>query len=320
MHVSKNTLKSFASVCVIALLVASCGSGANQEGTASQSDSLSLERAGAALMLAMQAPYGTEHSYVPAKELQCAESDFSDHLHLGDPSTHQPFGPPPAGLQVKVANLLAVLDAVDPCEPTGPIERCVIIHFGVDDSDYFDVRLQFLCLTYDSTSKEYTYPESKDCYAILANNTLSFEQDGLVAWRASGGGWFNYANNVVILSGTGASWAKLDDATEPNAGVFSEVALRALIADNKLEEGLLSIVPIATPEKRTPTPGGGYDEQGYHQGAAWVPVGVTLDGVTYPNEAYKNKALDLGMPCPVTCPQMAFTFWTSGTAPRSTCQ
>lgn len=310
--------KSLGTIAAL-LLIGSCGTGTNQQGGDGQSDTISLASAGAALKAAMVAPYGTEHNYVPAKELNCAETDFTDHLHVGDPNTHNPFGPPAGGIEVKVADLLSKLDAVSTCTPTGPIERCAIIHFGLNSSDEFDVRLQFLCLTYDTHTKEYSYPDSKDCYAILPNNMLDFESDGLVAWRASGGGWHNYENKVVILSGTGGSWAKVDPVYEPNAVVFSEAELRALIADNKVEQGMLGIVPIATPETRTPISGGGYDEQGFHQGAAWVPVGVTLDGTAYPGTPYKNKALDLGDPCPHACPTVPFEFWTIGTAPRSSC-
>ncbi len=267
----------------------------------------------------MSGPYGTEHQYVPAAELGCAEADFRDHLHVGDLASHRPFGPPSNGLVVKVAEVLSALNGVSVCEPVGQIERCVIVHVGLDSLSQFDVRLQFLCLTYDNATEEYTYPKSEACYRIDTDSTLKYEEKGLEDWRAKDGGWDLYESHVVILSGTGASWAMLDGRTEPNAGVFSEVELRALIDQNSLEDGLLSLVPIATPEMRKPITGG-YDEQGFHQGVAWLPMGVELDDSTYVGAPYRNKALDLSIPCPDACPQVAFRFWTTGTAPRSSCQ
>lgn len=304
----------------IALFAAACGGTGAPEPGASQADPKALERAGAALNAALMPMYGTEHNYVPAGELACAESDFTNHLQVGDLTSHEPFAPPPGGLVVKVVEVLAALDGVNVCEPTGPIERCVIVHVGLDSLNQFDVRLQFLCLTYDSATADYAYPKSDDCYRIQSDSSLMMEPDGLLDWRASGGGWNLYEEHVVILSGTGASWAKIDGETEPNAGVYSESELRAVIEQNGIGEGLLSLVPIATPETRILISGDRYDEQGFHQGVAWMPMGIKLDDKEYPGTPYKNKALDVQTPCPSHCPEVAFRFWTKGTAPRSDCR
>ena len=310
----------FVALFGVALLATACGGAGDPENGQQVPDPSTLGRAEAALNAAMSGPYGTEHQYVPAAELGCAEADFRDHLHVGDLASHRPFGPPSNGLVVKVAEVLSALNGVSVCEPVGQIERCVIVHVGLDSLSQFDVRLQFLCLTYDSATAEYAYPKSDDCYRIQSDSSLMMEPDGLLYWRASGGGWNLYEEHVVILSGTGATWAKIDGETEPNAGVYSESELRAVIEQNGIGDGLLSLVPIATPETRVLIAGDRYDEQGFHQGVAWMPMGIKLDDKEYPGAPYKNKALDVQTPCPSHCPEVAFRFWTKGTAPRSDCR
>ncbi|MBK6343778.1 MAG: hypothetical protein IPF41_14645 [Flavobacteriales bacterium] len=278
-----------------------------------------IEVLDAALKAALPDVFGTEHLYVPKGELACAEADFTDHIHQGDSTSHAPIPLPSGGIQVKCSALLSALDAVEPCEPSGPIVRGVVVHYGLN-SNAFDVRLQLLCLKYNDTTEEYEYAESDDCYRIKADGSLQLETGGLVAWRAAGGGWANYAARVMIKSDYNSAWVRLHAESEPNSAIHGEDVVRGLIAQNGLSEGELSLVPIATPQYRALLPDSTYEERGFHQGLAWVPVGVDLDDSTYTNEPFRAKALDVGSPCPHLCPNTPFQFWTAATSPRHTCK
>lgn len=294
-----------------------CGpSGTEQQAPATNG----LEVLDAALKAALPDVFGTEHLYVPKSELACVEADFAAHLHHGDSVSHAPIGLPAGGIRVKCADLLTVLNAVEPCTPTGPIARGIVVHYGLTTSNLFDIRLQLLCLKYDDSTEEYEYPESLDCYRIKTDGSLEFESGGLTAWRAAGGGWSNYASAVMIKSDSQSGWTRIDAMSEPNSGIHSEDVVRALIAQNELEEGELAFVPIATPQFREMLPDSTYDERGYHQGVAWVPVGVDLTDSTDVDAPFLAKALDVGSPCPHACPRKPFQFWTSGTAPRHNCE
>ncbi len=303
-------------LAAIPFLFHACGTGGT-EPHASSVDSLSL--LDSALKAALPDVFGTEHLHVPKSELMCAMGDFDGHLHQGDSTSHAPIPMPSGGLQVKVAELLTVLDAVEPCTPAGPIKRGVVVHYGLTADSEFDVRLQVLCLTYNETSEEYEYAASDDCYAIKTDGSLQFITGGLAAWKASGG-WNRYVDRVLIQSDNGSPWKRIDTEVEPNSAIHGEDAVRQLIEQNGLEEGRLDLVPIATPQYRVMKPDSSYDERGFHQGLAWVPAGMDLSDSTYKDEPFRAKALDLGTPCPHACPQRSFAFWTKGTAPRHTCQ
>lgn len=303
---------------IACFLVASCGQpGTPGSGTTGQADDADT------VAMAAQAPasvrYGTEHGHVPLGELTCAQADLPLHIQHGTTTQHAPYTTTTNGIQVKSASLLAEFAQIQPCQPTGPIERCAIVHLGLDSTNRFEVRLQLLCMTYDAMAETYEYQASNDCFVIGSDGDLSLERDGMLAWRAPGGGWDNYATRVVIQPDNDGRWVEFNKETEPHSFVFSEQHISALIRDNALSNGKLSIVPIATPEERTLTAEDTYAEKNYHQGVAWLPLDVELDNTTYPGEPFKNKACDLGSPCPPNYPGAGFAFWTKGTPPRATC-
>ncbi|MBK8228398.1 MAG: hypothetical protein IPK70_14645 [Flavobacteriales bacterium] len=278
-----------------------------------------LESMDAALKAALPEVFGTEHLHVPKGELACAEADFADHIHYGDSASHAPIPMPSGGIQMKVSELLTVLGSVEPCEPNGPIERGVVVHYGLNNASEFDVRLQVLCITYDEATEEYEYAGSDDCYRIKADGSLESEPGGLAAWKATGG-WHRYASRVMIRSNSDPVWNRIDAAVEPNSAIHGEDAVRDLITQNGLSEGEVALVPIATPSFREMEPDSSYEERGFHQGLAWVPVGVDLDDSIYVNEPFRAKALDVGSPCPHLCPNTPFKFWVTATPPRHTCK
>lgn len=299
------------------LLIASigCGTGAPEQQAPATNG---IELMSNALEAALPDMFGTEHLYVPKSELMCAMADFDGHLHQGDSTSHAPIPMPEGGIQVQCSALLTALDGVEPCTPTGPIERGVVVHYGLTADSEFDVRLQLLCLTYNETSEEYEYAASDDCYAIKTDGTLQFIAGGLAAWKSTGG-WNRYVDRVLIQSDNSSPWKRIDTEVEPNSAIHGEDVVRALIEENELGEGKLDLVPIATPQYRVINPDSSYDERGYHQGLAWVPADIQLDDSTYADAPFKAKALDVGSPCPHACPMKPFAFWTRGTAPRHGC-
>ncbi|HRD54097.1 MAG TPA: hypothetical protein PKY96_15770 [Flavobacteriales bacterium] len=301
---------------ILPLVLLACGpSGTDQQAPRANG----LELMEAALKAALPDVFGTEHRHVPKGELACAQADFASHLHQGDSANHVPIGLPAGGIQVKCSALLSALDAVEPCAASGPIERGLVVHFGLTANKEFDIRLQLLCLTYNDTTEEYQYGDSKDCYRIKSDGSLEFQANGLAAWKTTGGGWHNYASQVMIKSDSQSGWTRINPATEPNSAIHGEDAVRDLIAQNDLSEGELALVPIATPQYRALLPDSTYEERGFHQGVAWVPVGIVLDDSTYTGKPFQAKALDLGSPCPQSCPGQPFTFLGAGTAPRHAC-
>lgn len=263
---------------------------------------------------------GTDRPHVPASEYACVRADLPLHFRRGTPSSHQAFDAPGGGIKVSATALLSVLDAVAICAPTAPVQRAVVVHYGLTQAGNFDVRLQALCLTYSALEETYKYPDSTDCFEVESNGSLSLIEDGMIAWRDEGGGWFNYEQNVVVMHDNSGRWAELDPQRDLNAMIFPENALRDLIAHNGLGNGQLALVPIATPEERTVDGAGGYIESGFRQGVAWLPVDVQLDDTTYPGQPFRAKAANLGSPCPPNFPHLDFSFPARGTVPRDDCK
>jgi hypothetical protein len=54
-------------------------------------------------------------------------------------------------------------------------------------------------------------------------------------------------------------------------------------------------------------------QDSYVQGVVWVPVGITVNDSLVSGTPYKNKAANLGAPCPVNCVSKAFSFPVTGT-------
>lgn len=302
----------------LSVLLIACGpSGESPEGRDATRRMLALD---SALRASIPAEFGTEHPYVPKGELLCAESDFATHLRRVDTLTYDTFAITQPGIEVKVQALLAALDAVAACPPTGPIERGVIVHYGLDSTGRLDARLQVVCLKFDRATGQYTHAASDDCLRVNADGSLALEPMGLVAWRAPGGGWYNYKRQVVIRSDHDGGWKPLDDQNEPNSAIHAESGIRDVIAQNGINGGKLALTAIATPQYRALLPDSTYAEIGFHQGMAWVPMEVVLDDSTYSGAPFMRKALDIGRPCPHACVGQPFSFWRSGTPPRAGCR
>lgn len=295
-----------------------CGpSGETAEELASTKRMMALD---SAIRASLPPEFGTEHPFVPKGELLCAEADFAGHLRRVDTVTFDTALITVPKRPVKVADMLSLLNAVQPCPPVGPIERGVIVHYGLDSAGALDVRLQMVCLTYDAASAQYTCSGSDDCLRIMPDGGLVAEPRGLAAWRSPGGGWYNYRRQVIIKPDHDSGWSPIDERTEPSSAIHAETGLRDLIAQNGIGNGMLALTAIATPQHRAVLPDSTYAEMGFHHGMAWTPLNEALDDSSYSGSPFMRKALDLGTPCPYACTNSPFRFWPGGTPPRSGCR
>jgi hypothetical protein len=267
------------------------------------------------------APYGTRHPYVGYTEFNCARSDFYEHIHIGSPASNREFTLAGGELRVGVKALKDRVADAGECANGTELRHAVIVHYGLDANSELDMVLQVVCLKYDAAETKYYYEASRDMYVINGDGSLTLETNGLDRWRATHGGWANYAAQVVVRRDNGSTWHTVNPAVEVNSTVFPwETTLYHLIEDNELTDAdFLRLEPIASPLTREKV-GGVYVETGWHQSVCWLPYGRTIDNTTYADKPFKLKAADLGSPCPFICPSVMFTFRESGLDPRDGCK
>ena len=265
---------------------------------------------------------GTEHPYVSASELYCATVDFGYMIQQGVKGSHGAISTFGSNLRIKVADLHKAIRDAGECSAEQPIVHAVIVHFGLDLNYAFAAALQVQCLTYHSDSNEYEVDSTAAYYSIEKNGALEYHATGLNGWQARYGYKGTYADRVFIRHSPTGNWSLFDSIVDKKSMTFPyEKELDSLIIHNRLDSttGLLRLVPIAVPQERELLPGGGYDEQGYHQGVVWLPEDVLIDDTSY-DELFKNKGADLGAACPPSCPKTLFRFDTLGVAPRALCK
>jgi hypothetical protein len=264
--------------------------------------------------------FATEDPAVGARELQCVQSDFNATIHQGEPQDHAAIRPRQLPLELRV-EALQQLVADLACSNGTDIAHGVVLHYGLDGDLRFDVMLQVLCLTHDANADSLAYAAEEVGYTLDGSGGLVVDSLALSHWYGPGGHGERYASKVVVRHDTGGPWTAYADTVDVRATIFPyELHLSGLIAHNALGgQDLLRIVPIAEPFTRDDDGNGGYVETGFHQGAAWVPVGVDLDDAQDINAPFRNKAADLGAPCPYACPGALFTFSVKGLPKRSGC-
>lgn len=266
-------------------------------------------------MLALKI-YGTENPYVGPKELVCARLDHADFIHQGTSRTsNSSIGSFSFHCTVKALALQTAVDALNSCTGGGPATHAVTVHYGLTENFFFVPALQVQCLKYVAAEDKYYLEKNNDCYLINADGSLTFKADGLLDWDAMEGK--RYRDRVYVSNYPAAGFRKFDASKDPRAMVFPyEYTLADLISDNGLlTAGALEITQISTPEKYTADVGENFQAE-----IAWIPVGVTLSGTVDPYRHFREKAADLGSPCPPSCPEDHFAFKTQGTMPRAGCQ
>ncbi|HRH37114.1 MAG TPA: hypothetical protein PK760_02140 [Flavobacteriales bacterium] len=309
----------------LVLILAACG-GAEEPSTTTNTDSANVDRgllARAALVVMDTASgSGTEHPYVGIAEYNCVTSDFGYHIHQGVAGSHGSISTFGSALSIRVSELQRVVKEMPPCTDAGPVQHAVIVRYGLNKDFALSAALQVLCLSYDTTTKEYSYPVSSDCYLIGSDANLTFTDKGLDTWYDTNGDGDTYAERVFIRSkDPGNTWAPYTYDVDVRATVFPyEGRIDSLIANNDMTgDDLLELVPMAVPRTRSAS-GGGYIEEGYHQSMLWVPSNVIIDDVFIASASFKNKAADLGTACPFTCPTELFKFLDQGLPPRGDCK
>lgn len=262
----------------------------------------------------------TKNKWVGARELACIKADFKKYIHVGKPTDHKEIELRMLPLTVGVGKLHDLVKNLS-CINDGDFQHGVVLHYGLDESLRFDVMLQVVCLDYwPNDSNKYSYDAPAHGYALASTGTLVYDATALAKWYGTSGPGTRYAQNVVIDRNADNAWTAFDPDQDVRSTLFPyQEQITGLINDNNLDkDSLLLIEPIAEPVDRKPT-ATGYDEKGYHQGAVWVPVNFTVDDTTYPGYPYKNKAADLGSPCPYACPTSKFLFPQKGLKPREGC-
>jgi hypothetical protein len=266
--------------------------------------------------------FDVEEPPATAHEVTCIRADFPRYVQHKALGAQQAFAQRDPALKVTVK---ALKDAVSGLQcappPEGPIKHAVIVHHGLLANGQYDAMIQVLCLTYDPVTERYTYPASADGYTVNDQGELVYDATGSTKWYASGGAGERYSAKTYIMHKPGTAWAPYDTASDRRAMAFPyELELEHLIDHNELNDtDMLLLEPYAEASVRNDHGGGNYAEDGYFHGVVWVPVGVTLDNVRDPQQPFKNKAADLGAPCPVNCAGKKFKFWTIGVKPRSNC-
>lgn len=307
-------------VVLTLLLLAGCGGGQQpasppEPGTVS-SDTIQGDTSTQNLLKARN----TENQWVRDAELSCVKADFTRYVHVGTPTIHSAIQLRALPLTVGVSKLQTLIDAL-PCANGGAVQHGVLLHYGLDSNMQFDVMLQVVCLSYASEDSKYSYTEPGGGYTLDGTGALVYDAAALAKWYGSNGPGARYASNVVVDHNASNVWTKFSSAKDVRSTIYPfQTQIMGLVNDNKLgPNGLLRIDPISEPIERRRDGAGGYNEVDYHQGAAWVPVGVSLDNTFYPQTPFKNKAADLGSPCPYTCPNTKFKFKFTGLEPREGC-
>jgi hypothetical protein len=272
------------------LLIAGCGQSSS---TATEAVADSTARA---LPLAAPAPPGPyAMPYMYKSELLCVAANFASSIRLGPVSAPTPialFSHP-----FRVGDLKAALPGQGACAPGQGNIAGVVVHYGLDPAMRFDVALEFVCLRPDSGTYRYHIGTATTYYRI-ADGRLVDQHQGISNWDMDEGK--RYADHVVLQLATDSAYTSFEPGRDVTSTVLRyDGQLDLLIAQNGLlDSDSLDLVPICQPRSRTMS-GGGYIGHGLHQGISVIPVGITLDNVSYgPGHEYKAKAADFGSPCP----------------------
>lgn len=257
-----------------------------------------------------------EHPAIDRKTLDRGTDgmrDFFRYQELGPP---MPITVP--HLDVMVSELQLGLTALGAVDSGGPVDRAIVVHYGLDATNNFDVGLEFVALEAEKTLRPFIYSIAKSAgFYRLNEGRLSAVDGGKEAWYATGGSGHNYATKLRVERSTGSGWSPFLAHHDVTASFCPyEWHLEQLISHNALGPAdRLRILPIAAPTDWQFGERSSLLEHDRRQSCAWVAVDHWPSNTPAPPDAaYTAKAADLVSPCP---PNIAYvSFRSSGLARR----
>lgn len=235
---------------------------------------------------------------------------------------YQEVGPPMPiiipDLDVMVSEIQLGLAPLGTVHSGGPVDRAIVVHYGLDATNKFEIALEFVALAVEKTLRPYVYSVADSAgFSRLKDGRLSAVDGGKEAWYATGGSGHNYATKLRVERSTGSGWSPFLPHHDVTASFCPfEWHLEQLIAHNALGPAdRLRILPIAAPTDWQFDRNNALLEHDRRQSCAWVAVDHWPNNTPAPPDgAYTAKAADLVSPCP---PNIAYvSFRSSGLARR----
>lgn len=256
---------------------------------------------------------GTEYPVVCARELECAEADLPEHFVTASLK--------PSDLLDRVHFIqLVELDRI-----LSGIDRSITglkVHFGAEAGNG-SVRLRYgvELVEIDRRKDSIFYdvePIDGMVFQVASNGTLTSPVD-TVAWNR--GPRDVYMRNIKVFRTNDSIPDSYPDKLrwdyDCSAYIFRMADVDSLINDNSGCDRI-KIRSIATPNVRRSD---GLEDDWFHHVALVAATGsmeYLNDDARTIEDRFRNKALDLGSPCPPSC--VLARFYRYGMAPRTNCQ
>ncbi len=254
------------------------------------------------------APNGLEHPPLDRDGLDRGMADMRERIRRHAAPVPVAITIPDFEVQVQV--LIGALNALNPVDSGGPVDRAVVVHYGLDAGQAFDIALEFVALEAQKGKRPYIYKATgKGGLFRPVDGALVAVEGGAASWYGPGGSGANYAAAIRIQRSTGSGWSEFlpgHDVTRSYCPF--EWHLELLIANNGLSgTDRLRVIPIAGPSDWQFDAAGAAAEYDHRQGCAWVAVDhwPTNDPVS-PDAAFTDRGADLVSPCPPHCVRVSF--------------
>lgn len=251
----------------------------------------------------------SEHPYVPAKEFACMTADVLDHF-----KTKPANLPVPITVPTRQFTVGALKDALPGCSPQ---KTGIIVHHGLDNFRRYVPAFQFVCLSTTPVDNAYTYAPTSSYYLI--HGTTLTEQTGadIADWQPA----ITYRNDIVVKRQSGGIHHPFASRTDVEYVVFQyeDVVLRLIDDNDMTNNSMLHVTPTSEPMEWTVDGAGTEYTFDHRMGICWVPD-RTLTNIHDPLKKYKDKAADLGSPCPPLGCNGLVKFKTSGPPARPSCK
>lgn len=238
----------------------------------------------------------TNSPHVCLEEFNCVRNEFGQRIRYWDGKADVPFELDSSRQKVKWVDLNAAVSALNANDPLG-----IRILYGLDDQNTSHPALRWalqpVILTQESQVFHAAQPIHDKVWVVANDGTLS-NSDTLI-WQ--GGAQANYLNKVRIRRDAYTKFAPLEKGEDPRSYTFLWNDIEALHSLNGGPE-FIRINAIASPNVRRYENGKWYEADWMHRLAITALDGG--DGDILTNQAssdLKDRALELGTPCPPRC-------------------